>query len=85
MSIQSLCFKSAERELINFRASMFPACRYWVALLRESICKRLPVPDNKCFLLANSALLPAAYATDGIMSLQSSESQRLTDSPRLQQ
>lgn len=56
-----------------------------MALLREFVCKRLPVPDNQCFLLANSALLPAAYATDGMMCLESSESQRLTDSPQLQQ
>ncbi|CAK0756813.1 hypothetical protein CVIRNUC_002486 [Coccomyxa viridis] len=58
---------------------------YWIALLREAVCKRLPLPQNRCFVLANSALLPAAYATDGMMSLECTESQRLTDSPQLQQ
>ncbi len=33
-------------------------CRYWVALLREFVCRRLPVPDNRCFLLGQ--LSPAA-------------------------
>lgn len=61
--------------------------RYCIALLRELLCKWLPVPENRWFMLANSGLLPAAYATGGIMSLESTESQRLTDSssPQLQQ